>query len=122
MYTTRWRLVYADDTVVDESSEGSSIRDVRPVAAELQLVRHDTAPATAFLRIPLLGERPVFYRWRGLSLDGKGETSTDWIVFGKGHIGREGNVESELWQWTPEGGAVPASQVAPAAVAMLLED
>lgn len=102
MYNVRWRLAYADDSVLDELLEGSSVKDVRPGAIAVQLVNWAVHPPQAFIQVFLNGEKPVVYRTKSISVNNT-DARTEAVVIGRGRETDRG-FDGDLWQWTPERG------------------
>jgi hypothetical protein len=120
MHALRWRLVYADDSVMDERPDGSTIKDTRPLAVAVQVHRWgDGDEHTAIVQVFLEGQRPVFYRRRSMTLDGKEGPRTDAIVFGRGRV--RDAIEAELWELLPDGTTIALPPDSPFADPTMVE-
>lgn len=95
MYSVRWRLLYADGRVQDEEPSGSTILHRWAMPAKLQI----TASGRPFWEIAIPPDAvPVFYRWRGTSVNGSAGIQTDALVFGLGRNGLN-TIDALLWCW-----------------------
>lgn len=77
-----WRLRYADGRERSEDPDDTtSIRNVRPGAVELQVIR--TADGKPLCRIDLAGYVPIWYRRRSLDLSDQSGARHEYTVFGR---------------------------------------
>lgn len=81
----RWRLIYADGSILDEPEEGGTILESWPDALELHLIEKDKAVC----RVPLEGWRPIFYRERSVVAN-PGSTNSS-LSLGSGIFGFSDN-------------------------------
>lgn len=79
-----WRLAYPDGTYVTEPRERASIRIAPRGAVALQIISPwFVTPGAGLVEVRIApGERPVFYRRRGVNLDGYGVVGDDAVVYG----------------------------------------
>lgn len=87
----RWRLHYPDREPVEEASGGTSIKLAPRGAIKLEAVGKavDIPP----------GMRPIWYRHRGITLDGSGAMTLATIA-GYGHVLGSGQCEAVLFLLT----------------------
>lgn len=107
-----WRLVYPDDSVIDEPDIHPSIRYAKAGASAL-VVMHDGKPLVA-VKLDPKREKPIYYwrRYRIVGVGGLGDpgTRTEAIVFGRAHETLNGRVEGTVWLLRPDGKVVDCPQ------------
>lgn len=91
----RWKLVYSNDACIVEEESGSTILHRWKSPKRLQVLRGDSL---VWDRPLMPGEYPIFYRNRGLTMDGGGHLTTDATVFGAARVGND-SVDCQLWAW-----------------------
>ena len=90
----RFEVLYPDGRAFRETERppGNAVRHYPAGAGTLRLV-DGNQPIFA---LDLTGMRPVYYKQRGITLDGTGQVTTDWVVAGRARFTGQG-VEAELW-------------------------
>ena len=105
-----WRLVYPDDSVV-EQVDGlcESVRGAKHGACALLLIVKETGTQHVGIRLDPERDFPVVYSRRGISIhmgSGAQEITTDAVVFGRMHETDDGRLDGTLWLLRKDGSVV----------------